>query len=75
MEIGADHGAEQKQRHCDADREFGQPVAGLRLEIAGPAGEIAERDKAEDEQHGFGDRRHRPLIGERAGRTAIIATI
>ena len=59
VEIGVDHGAEQQQRHGDADGEFRKPVPDLRLEIAGPAGEIAERDEAEDEQNGFGERRHR----------------
>ena len=31
VEIGADHGAEKQQRHRHADREFGQPIAGLGL--------------------------------------------
>ena len=34
MEVRADHRAEQKQRHRDADREFGQRVSGFSLEIA-----------------------------------------
>ncbi len=41
-----------------ADRELGEPVADLRLEIAAQPGEVAERDKSEDEKDGFDDRRH-----------------
>ena len=52
------------------------PSPRLRLEIAGQPGEIAERDKAEDEQDGFGERRHsRRLIGERTVDAQSIATI
>ena len=46
------------------------PVAARRLEIAGQPGEIAERDEAEDEEDGFGERRHFSGIGE-PGRSAI----
>ena len=65
VEIGLDHGAEEQQRQRDTDGELRQPLPGLRLQIAGPAGEIAERDEPEDEQNGFGERRHDRLIGER----------
>ena len=58
MKIGADHGAEKKQRQSDADREFGERVSDFGFQIAGQPGEVAERDKSEDEEDGFDDRRH-----------------
>ena len=58
VKIRADHGSKQKQRQRDADCELGQCIADRDFQIAGQPGEIAERDKSEDEKNGFGDRRH-----------------
>ena len=58
MKIGAHHGAEEEQRQSDADCKFGQRVANLGFQITGQPGEIAKRDKSEDKEDGFNDRRH-----------------
>ena len=60
MEIRGKHSLEEKQRHGDADGEFGEAVARFGLQIASQPGEIAEPDKPEDKQDGFSKRRHFP---------------
>ena len=58
MEISLHHRPEKQDRHRYTDREFGERVTCLGLQIPCHSGQVAERDEPEYKKNRFDKRRH-----------------